>query len=174
MFTHLLLPLDGSKLAEAALPIATAVAEKFDSKITLVSAVHLPYYVGDGLDFAEVYGAISHNMEDEAKAYLRNAQKALLALGLHVNIEIIIGQSPAEAILLAVEKVAADVIVMSTHGRGGVMRWVFGSVADKVLRNARIPVLLVRNPQDDEPAFNVELPAIEDLEDIRAQNEPTG
>ena len=146
MFKHLLVPLDGSELAEVALPLATAVAQKFGSQITLISAVHLPYYVGDGLDFADVYGSVSDNMEDEAKAYLQSKQKALLAAGYHVNIEIVIGQPPADAILLTAEALAADTIVMSTHGRGGVMRWVFGSVADKVLRNATVPVLLARVP----------------------------
>lgn len=144
MFEHLLVPLDGSKLAEAALPLATAVAQKFHSKITLVSAVHLPYYVGDGLDFAEVYGRISQNMEDEAKEYLRQKQKSLLSQKIHTNIEIVIGQPPADAILLTAKELNVDTIVMSTHGRGGLMRWVFGSVADLVLRNASVPVLLAR------------------------------
>lgn len=144
MFSHLLVPLDGSALAEVALPLATAVAEKFHSKITLITAVHLPYYVGDGLDFAQVYGPISDNMEEEAKKYLQSKQHQLLAAGFHVNIEIKIGQPPADAILLTGEDLQVDAIVMSTHGRGGIMRWVFGSVADKVLRNATVPVLLAR------------------------------
>lgn len=146
MFKHLLVPLDGSELAEVALPLATAVAEKFNGQMTLVTAVHLPYYIGDGLDYAEVYSSISNNVTDEARAYLQSKQKALRAAGFQVNIELLVGQPPAEAILAVAEEKAVDAIVMSTHGRGGVMRWVFGSVADKVLRNALVPILLARVP----------------------------
>ncbi|WP_420631525.1 universal stress protein [Candidatus Leptofilum sp.] len=161
MFNHLLVPLDGSELAEAALPLATAVAKKFGSRITLVSAVHLPYYVGDGLDFAEVYGDISQNMEDEAKTYLQAKQRELITAGFHVDIEIVIGQPPAEAILQTAVNKVADTIVMSTHGRGGVMRWVFGSVADKVLRNADVPILLARAPSKS--PSNAAEPALENI-----------
>ena len=154
MFKHLLVPLDGSELAEVALPMATAVAEKFGSQITLVTAVHLPYYIGDGLDYAEVYSSLSDNVTDEARAYLQSKQKALRTAGFQVNFELLVGQPPAEAILIIAEEKAVDAIVMSTHGRGGVMRWVFGSVADKVLRNAVVPILLARVPhrQDVEVA----------------------
>ena len=153
MFKHLLVPLDGSELAEVALPMATAVAEKFGSQITLVTAVHLPYYIGDGLDYAEVYSSLSDNVTDEARAYLQGKQKALRAAGFQVNFELLVGQPPAEAILIIAEEKAVDAIVMSTHGRGGVMRWVFGTVADKVLRNAVVPILLARVP----PRQNVEV-----------------
>jgi nucleotide-binding universal stress UspA family protein len=57
-----------------------------------------------------------------------------------------------------------DAIVMSTHGRGGLVRWVYGSVADKVLRHADVPVLLVRADADE---FDVELPAVANEADIR-------
>lgn len=171
MFKHLLVPLDGSELAEVALPMAMAVAKKFTSKITLISAVHLPYYVGDGLDFAEVYGSISQNMEDESRAYLQTKQKALCAAGFNVHIEIMIGQSPADAILIAADELNVDAIVMSTHGRGGVMRWVFGSVADKVLRNALVPILLARVPPRQQ-AEAIQLPDIENEENMRAHFDP--
>lgn len=144
MFEHLLVPLDGSELSEAALPMATAVAKKFRSKITLISAVHIPYYVGEGLDFAELYDAMSQNQEDETKAYLQSKQRALLDAGFHVDIHVVMGQPAAEAILQTVAERGIDTIVMSTHGRGGLMRWVFGSVTDQVLRKAAVPVLLAR------------------------------
>lgn len=144
MFQHLLVPLDGSELAETALPMAKSVAEQFGSEITLLRAVHLPQYIGDGLDFTDVYINLGQSMQDEATAYLEARQKALRAAGFKVNCRIIVGEPPADAILLAAEELSVDAIVMSTHGRGGVMRWVFGSVADKVLRQARIPILLNR------------------------------
>ncbi|MEZ4593198.1 MAG: universal stress protein [Chloroflexota bacterium] len=144
MFDHLLVPLDGSELSEAALPLATAVAHKFHSKITLISAVHIPYYIGEGVDFAELYDNISQNQEKETKAYLQSKQRTLLEAGFHVDIHLVVSEPPAEAILHTVDERAIDTIVMSTHGRGGLMRWVFGSVTDQVLRKATVPVLLAR------------------------------
>lgn len=144
MFDHLLVPLDGSDLSEAALPMATAVANKFRSKITLISAVHIPYFIGEGIDFAELYDNLSQNQEQETKAYLQSKQRALLDAGFHVDIHLVVGEPPAEAILHTADERAIDTIVMSTHGRGGLMRWVFGSVTDQVLRKATVPVLLVR------------------------------
>lgn len=155
MFDHLLVPLDGSELSEVALPIATAVAQKFHSKITLVSAVHIPYYIGEGIDFAELYDNISQNQEKETKAYLQSKQRALLDAGFHVDIHLVMGEPPAEAILHTVDERAIDTIVMSTHGRGGLMRWVFGSVTDQVLRKAPVPVFLARvtpRPPNEEAA----------------------
>ena len=146
MFQHLLVPLDGSELAETALPMAKAIAVRFNSQITLVRAVHLPQYMGDGLDFSEVYTNLDKNMQAEAKVYLAGKQKALETAGFEVNSHIVIGEPAADAILLAASELGVDMIVMSTHGRGGVMRWVFGSVADKVLRQAEIPILLTRSP----------------------------
>ncbi|MBK7895211.1 MAG: universal stress protein [Anaerolineaceae bacterium] len=144
MFDHLLVPLDGSDLSEAALPMATASANKFRSKITLISAVHIPYFIGEGIDFAELYDNLSQNQEQETKAYLQSKQRALLDAGFHVDIHLVVGEPPAEAILHTADERAIDTIVMSTHGRGGLMRWVFGSVTDQVLRKATVPVLLVR------------------------------
>ena len=144
MFEHLLVPLDGSELAEAALPLATAVAEKFHSKITLVTAGQVPYYVGEGLDFTKIHNDISQNIEEETKQYLRQKQKDLIAQGFQVNLEIVVGHPPADTILQTAATHDVDTIVMSTHGRGGVLRWMLGSVADMVLRKATVPVLLAR------------------------------
>lgn len=146
MFKHLLVPLDGSELAEIALPMAKAIATRFESQLTLLRAVHLPYYIGDGLDFTEVYNTLSEEMQAEATAYLKAKQKGLLTAGFNANSHLVIGEAPADAILLAADELAVDAIVMSTHGRGGVMRWVFGSVADKVLQQAHVPILLARLP----------------------------
>ncbi|MCA9919999.1 MAG: universal stress protein [Anaerolineales bacterium] len=156
MFQHLLVPLDGSELAEVALPLATAVAKKFHSQITLISAVHLPYYIGDGLDFVTLYDTMSQSEESESKAYLQRKQEVLMAQGLDVDFHVVVGEPPADAILHVIDEWGIDTIVMSTHGRGGLMRWVFGSVADKVLRNATVPVLLARVvPQQMEMAGDV-------------------
>ncbi len=169
MFTHLLVPLDGSELAEIALPMASAVAERFGSKITLVRAVHLPPYIGDGLDFTDLYSNLDQSMQQEAREYLEQKQKGLRAADIEADYHLVVGEPPADAILLAADELGVDAIVMSTHGRGGMMRWVFGSVADRVLQRAKVPILLSRVAPGA-----ISLPAIEDLEDIRSHEEPEG
>lgn len=170
MFTHLLIPLDGSELAEIALPMASAVAEKFHSKITLLRAVHLPPYIGDGLDFTDLYTNLDQTMQQEARKYLEEKQEVLRSADLEVNLHLVVGQPPADAILLAADQLGVDAIVMSTHGRGGMMRWVFGSVADRVLQRAKVPILLSRVSPPS--VSSVQLPAIEDVADIRSHEEP--
>ena len=81
--------------------------------------------------------------QTDAHAYLEGIGQRLAERGLTIRTDVRL-EAAAEAILdLAVEQ-QADLIVMSTHGRGGLGRWVYGSVADRVLRGAAIPVLLVR------------------------------
>jgi len=149
MFKHLLVPLDGSKLAELALPMAKALADQFGSRITLLQAVSLPYIVGYGHESSGVYSSIDQDMKREATAYMEAKREALYKIGILVDVEIVTGKPPAEAILSAINELGIDTIVMSTHGRSGVMRWVFGSVADKVLRHAHVPVLLARVPVEE-------------------------
>lgn len=148
MFKHLLVPLDGSKLAELALPMAKEIAVQFGSKITLLQVVPLPYAIGYGHEASGMFSSINQDMKREAVTYMETKQQALHQAGISVEVQIVTGQSPAEAILNATDELAVDTVVMSTHGRGGVMRWVFGSVADRVLRQARVPILLARVPPE--------------------------
>ena len=88
----------------------------------------------------------------EAIDYLRRHKESLSRQGYLVHTQLIENESPAEAILITVEEQDMDMVVMSTHGRGGVTRWVYGSVADKVLRHSDIPVLLIRTQKAKMPA----------------------
>ena len=153
MFKHLLVPLDGSKLAELALPMAKSLTTQFNGRITLLQVVPLPYAVGFGHEASGVYSnlnSINQDLKREAAAYMEEKRLELHKAGIQADVQLVMGKSPAEAILTAVDELDADTIVMSTHGRSGVMRWVFGSVADKVLRQARVPILLARVPAEDE------------------------
>lgn len=147
MFKHLLVPLDGSKLAEAALPSARALAEKFDGTITLLRVVWPPDITTStvGTQMTEVLSILSEHSQQEASTYLGQLQSALRRDGYMVQRHIVMGDAVAEIILETATSENIDAIVMSTHGRGGLSRWVFGSVADKVLRQAQIPVLLIRS-----------------------------
>ncbi len=146
MFKHILVPLDGSHLAEAALPATMELAAKFNSEITLLRITQPPYIPSH--TSGQIYADLMINMRQEAQkiaeAYLKGQKGSLRQQGFIVNTLVVQGESPAMAILDVAEGQNIDTIVMSTHGRGGIARWVYGSVADKVLRHADMPILLVR------------------------------
>jgi nucleotide-binding universal stress UspA family protein len=154
MYKTVLAPLDGSELAEAALEHAIALAERFGARLVLVEAIaplseRLP-------GPAAVLGSPARTMADvklseqalaadrgAAEAYLKSKKASLEARGLRVD-SILKEADAAQAIITTAAAERADLIVMSTHGRGGLGRVVFGSVADEVLRNSPAPVLIVR------------------------------
>lgn len=138
MFRRILVPLDGSTLAEAALPLVRRILEKKASEIVLMRALPPPPMV-EG-DFARV-AELDHK---EAEAYLDVVQNALDAQGARTRVRIREGPAPA-AILTVAEEEQASMIAMSTHGRTGAARWLFGSVAEEVLRSAPVPLLLARS-----------------------------
>lgn len=150
MFQHILVPLDGSRLAEAALPPALQLASKFDGKITLVRVAQPPHLVlaNGGGAYADLLIDLREQADEEAEEYLRAHQGSLRQQGYRIDIRVAAGEPVAEIILEIGDGIDADTIVMSTHGRGGLSRWVYGSVADKVLRHARVPVLLIRAKEE--------------------------
>lgn len=143
MYTRILVPLDGSKLAEVALPHAVTLAKQSKGTVLLVrvmqplTAMVIPE--GAYIDWDRVQAEI----EAEARAYLADASARLAAEGVTVQTQLKTGD-PAEAIIETAKAIGADVIVMATHGRSGLGRWVLGSVADRVVRAATAPVLLIR------------------------------
>jgi nucleotide-binding universal stress UspA family protein len=151
MFNHLLVPLDGSHLAEAALSPALELASKFNSKITLVWVLQPPHLImtaANGSVYAQLLIDMRKQSEQDAHAYLREHQESLQKQGYAVHIQVAEGENIADALLEVASSLTVDTIVMSTHGRGGLSRWVFGSVADKVLRYADVPVLLIRAKEE--------------------------
>lgn len=153
MFKHLLVPLDGSTFAEAALPAVIEIASRFQSEITLLQVLQAPYFFTgtDGPGYVELLAEIREQTHDEAMKYLETQRTRLRQYGFRVHIKVIELEPVAAAILDEVAQSHADTIVMSTHGRGGLSRWVFGSVADKVLRSAAVPVLLIRATAESAP-----------------------
>jgi nucleotide-binding universal stress UspA family protein len=139
MFQHILVPLDGSKLAEVVVPYAQALAARMQASITLLQVVPPPH---------EVRPSVGLNPEATAHSYLGAVQAHLHPVGLTVEIVTRAGL-PADVIVDYAAESGADLIAMSTHGRSGLSRWVYGSVADKVLQGAEVPVLLIRASQAD-------------------------
>ena len=88
-----------------------------------------------------------NQIEKKAKEYLNKAGEGLKSKGVIIKTKVGIGDA-AEAIAKAADETKANLVAMSTHGRSGVGRWVFGSVAEKVLRGGDTPVILVRAPVD--------------------------
>ena len=146
MFKRIMVPLDGSLLAEEAISPALVLARQFDAELLLLRVV-TPQHVGvhfDGAGYAEMLVQLREYSKSEAISYLETHQRILTEQGYNVRQLIVDDDFVAEAILEHIESEAIDILVMSTHGRGGIRRWVFGSIADKVLRQADIPVMLVR------------------------------
>jgi nucleotide-binding universal stress UspA family protein len=97
------------------------------------------------------------SLRAEAEQSLDDAKERLSKVGLEVRVEVLFGR-PADKIVEYAVKEGVDLIAMATHGRSGFSRWVFGSVAEKVLRAAAIPILLIRPPGADRYA---QLPGVE-------------
>ncbi|MCS6847468.1 MAG: universal stress protein [Anaerolineae bacterium] len=150
-FKKILVPLDGSRFAEGALPYAKMLAEYSGGQIELLRiAVHPSsyVYVNDPATLASLYDSDRAHCEE----YLQKVAAGLQAsTSLTVTTAVLEGPV-ADAILDRAEETNADLIVMSTHGRSGMERWLLGSVAEKVVRGAKIPVMLVRPKQTGTPA----------------------
>lgn len=145
MYSHLLVPLDGSRFAEAALPHALELAQKFGSKITLVRAIEPPHTIAADIgDTADMLIKMREISQKEAESYLQSLVGSLKQQGYNIKPLVLMGTSTPQSILSAADDNEVDLIVMSTHGRSGLGRFVFGSVAEKVVRHASMPVLLIR------------------------------
>lgn len=141
MYKKILVPLDGSELAEAVLPHAEALAKSEGAEIVLLRVALTPDANLFSHNPAEGTN-ISKLMEVEAQDYVLAKVSRLKKDGVKVSGLTREGLIP-ETILDVAEETHADVIAMSTHGRSGVQRWLMGSVADRVVHYSHIPVMLV-------------------------------
>jgi nucleotide-binding universal stress UspA family protein len=142
-YRHVLVPLDGSLLAEGALGDAVAIAEAQGAAITLLQV--LPP-VNDVLEIGGDRLYVDEQIETRrarALEYLDRVRHRIAGRKVTVGVAVVTG-SAADAILDYASSQAADLIVMGSHGRSGIRRWILGSVAEKVLHGAGGPVLLIR------------------------------
>jgi nucleotide-binding universal stress UspA family protein len=146
MFSRLLVALDGSPFAEYALDPALELAAKFGSDLLLVrviaAAASSVQSAGAGLPGSDDAIADARFYRAEAEAYLQRIQARGRSSGLNVYTRVVAGE-PAVAITALAAAQEVDLIVMSTHGRTGVMRLLYGSVAEAVLRGSGRAVMLV-------------------------------
>ncbi len=142
MFKTILVPLDGSELAERVVKPAVRLAEAMEARLILLTVVSpLPRKEASDL----VQQAVQTN-QYEAGLYLRAVRSRLLPTAVPVDTAVLVG-APAPTIITYAGEHAIDLIVMSTHGRSGLTRWSFGRVADKVLRRAPCPTVILRSRQ---------------------------
>lgn len=150
MFKRVMVPLDGSKLAECALPYAEQLAKGCGSEIILFSVTERKQAQRVIEDKSQPLGyhlapeAVGKK-EKQAQRYLDRIAKDLQEKEIKVRTEVELWE-PAEAIVAYAEADKCDVIAMASHGRSGVSRWTHGSVAEKVFRNSCVPVLMIKAP----------------------------
>ena len=145
MYKRILVTLDESELAEQALPHAVAVAQHMDAVMELLSVVPA---VDDDLMRAAGAAFDWEAHKHVAEEYLQGIQARVEAEGIRCTIAVRQGDV-ADEILRYCGDTGRTLIVMSTHGRSGLGRWVYGSIADRVLRYAEVPVLLIRAEEED-------------------------
>jgi len=151
--TRLVVPLDGSSRAESALPVATTISQRLGTPISLVRVVDpadaMPPAVGvdEAIPF-EIYDEAEKELEQEARRYLEMMAQKLREQGLPMTTSVLVG-SPASSIEEATH--FGDVLVLSSHERTGVMRWLLGSLAEKLAREDESPVILVPASTPDHP-----------------------
>jgi len=155
MFKKILVCLDGSELAEQILPYAVEEALHFQSKLVLFQVVPEPVAFSPGIPGAASVPIRTDTMLEEAKKalneardYLEDIATPLRKKGIQVEAVSILGGA-GEAILSYAEGNNINLITIATHGRSGLRRGVFGSVADYVLRESGLPILVIR-PQERE------------------------
>ena len=145
MYARIVVPLDGSELAERALSQAEELARLAGAPLHLVRVVdftRLERYGAYGL--ALEYAGLAQVLADESAAaqeYLARVEGELRERGVQATSEVRTGSAPRELVAVARPD---DAIVMATHGRGGMARWFLGSVAEEVARRSPVPVMLVR------------------------------
>jgi nucleotide-binding universal stress UspA family protein len=148
MYQKVLVPLDGSKLAECVVEhvksIATGCQVPTVVLLRVVEPIGLRGYLPRGMA-EDTYRDAKETAEIQAKNYLNQMAERLKAEGIAVETDIADGL-PADEILSYAEGKEVDLIVMSTHGRSGVSRWFSGSVVEKVVSQSLIPVLVVTPP----------------------------
>ena len=139
---RVMLPLDGSELAEQAAPYVESLARSLSLKVLLVRVVDLEYPLY-AYPAGEQLARLTEGRLSEASRYLDRVSRDLKSRGLTVETTVLRG-SPAQALLDLAHRTQSDLIAMTTHGRSGLSRWLTGSVADALVRASGDPVLVIR------------------------------
>lgn len=148
-FDHILVPLDGSKLAESVLQPALRLAELFGGRVTLLGVVHYPGTVTSSYIPETVEPSGESVAEDTARTerYLDETAERLRDGSREIGTEVRVDVHPVSGILDAAGDLDVDLVAIATHGRGGMSRVLLGSVTDKLVRASTRPTLVYRPQQ---------------------------
>lgn len=152
MFENILVPLDGSELSEQALPVARGLAQQFGSTVHIIHVVTTADELGAGrhvespqIAEIEVEQArrLTQSRVDRGAAYVEQVQSQLKEAGIKIDDRVAVGQGdPANQIVDYIKANGINLVVMTSHGRGGLRRLLVGSVTDRVMRSCEVPVLV--------------------------------
>jgi nucleotide-binding universal stress UspA family protein len=148
MYSTILVPLDGSKLAECVLPHVETLVKGSQAKRVIFARVVEPFRppMTDYVINEEQLRKVDKEHTDYAGKYLKEVlSQAQYGSGVRVETAVLHG-NPADTLAEFAAKNQADIIVIATHGRSGISKWVWGGVADRILRSSCVPVLMVRAP----------------------------
>lgn len=152
MKKQILVPLDGSGLAEMALPHAVRLAQATSNELTLLQVVP-PFVLYDPMGVGAVPSPATWDAwEDEparAREYLRGLADALSKQGVSTDTIVLEGDPAGTIVEYTKQHPEVQMIAMATHGRSGIRRWIMGSVAERVLHSSPVPLLLVRAFEKD-------------------------
>ncbi len=149
MFSKILVPLDGSDLAECVFPYVRELASRKKASVELAMVVEpyeLPLHGGVVFDDKNLKELEKYS-RSRARDYMLRKKKYFASKGIEVKTVVLLGKI-ADSLIDHVNSRSFDLIVMATHGRSGVSRWLMGSVADKLIHFSDIPVLLIRPGQE--------------------------
>jgi nucleotide-binding universal stress UspA family protein len=142
-FKRVLVPLDGSEIAEKVLPYAVDLAGKMRLEVILIRTYMLPPSVA-AEDYGSYLGEFTEALEAEAREYVGAKVKELKAKGLENVSSVVEFGFPAEKIIELAQKIPDNFVAMCTHGRSGIKAWALGSVTERVVRHSGDPVLVIR------------------------------
>lgn len=143
-YQHILVPVDGSETAYTAVKQATALAQAFGSKVTLVEVLTLDPYIAAEYITAKQTNEFIERARAAIVANLSEAKAKFEEQGISVNTLVLEGQVISREIVKSAQTLQADLIVMGSHGRTGIKKLFLGSVAQSVLAETDVPVMVVR------------------------------
>lgn len=154
---RIVVPVDGSELASHALPVATMLARQLDAPVHLVRVISPATALYPTIALSaplsdDSYQTILNNERTAAEQHLGAIAMALLDAGVKSTFQIIVGPT-VEGIEMSLLK--GDLAVLTSHGRGGIRRWLLGSVAERLIRDGRVPVVLVPSTQREAVALSL-------------------
>jgi nucleotide-binding universal stress UspA family protein len=150
MYKKIMVPLDGSELAECVFPHLETIVKACESPEVIVVQAVEPLSVPYGREVLQLASleqvkAFETHQKADAEKYLKEVVARLKKTGINARADVIYGRA-GESLSDYATNNDVDLVIIATHGRSGISRWVWGSVADRLVRSVCVPVLMVRAP----------------------------